>query len=222
MRKGIVYGYYQPASGKWYVGKTINENGRKSQHRKSQGRSLNTNFGRAIKKYGYDSFKYEILFSIETDDLDILNKVLSDMEIHFITAKEGYTKGYNLTIGGEGAAGAKRTDEFKKAQSERLKGRKGHQGRVGVKHNEETRIKMSENRKGKTHKLSPEGLIKKQNSCKERLSKTVLQFNRQNECIAEFISLTDASEKTGVGRSCIGSVCNGRQISAGGFIWKFK
>lgn len=33
-RRGIIYGYYQPASDKWYVGQTVNPIHRQSEHRK--------------------------------------------------------------------------------------------------------------------------------------------------------------------------------------------
>ena len=52
--------------------------------------------------------------------------------------------------------------------------------------------------------------------------KKIVQLTQSNEYIQCFKSIAEASKITGVNRSCIGSCCNHRCLSAGGFIWMFK
>jgi len=52
--------------------------------------------------------------------------------------------------------------------------------------------------------------------------KAVLQFTKDGEFIAEYVSIMDAERKTGVHQSNISKCCNGKGYkSAGGFKWKY-
>lgn len=55
------------------------------------------------------------------------------------------------------------------------------------------------------------------------LSKKVLQFTRNNEFVADYPSVSEASRNTGVNKTCILQCCNCRPNykSAGGFIWRY-
>lgn len=65
------------------------------------------------------------------------------------------------------------------------------------------------------------GLIKSGSNCK--LSKGVIQFSALNyKKLNTYGSARIASKKTGVPSSSISLVCNGKRITAGGYIWKFK
>ena len=58
---------------------------------------------------------------------------------------------------------------------------------------------------------------------KSPLRKTVYQIDvNTKELIATFESMTDASEYTGIKRESISMACNGKQKTAGGYIWKFE
>ena len=63
--------------------------------------------------------------------------------------------------------------------------------------------KMLKNRKGRT-------------SCK-----TVVQII-DNKIINEYVSIMDASRKTGIPSSGISKACNGIYKNSGGFVWKYK
>jgi hypothetical protein len=65
------------------------------------------------------------------------------------------------------------------------------------------------------------GPVKDENWYKA-VSKPILQFDKGQNLIAEWDSIQQASTKLNINRSDIGSVCNGRYKTAGGFIWKFK
>lgn len=95
MNTGTIYMYTSP-SNKRYIGQTWNEQKRRWDHRAGVGK--NPYFHAAIRKYGKDSFKYEILHSgIETQE------ELSRLERELIAKYNTRApNGYNLTDGGEG------------------------------------------------------------------------------------------------------------------------
>lgn len=95
MSTGIIYMYTSP-SGKRYVGQTWDEQKRRWEHRSVSGKK--SVFHEAIKKYGKNSFVYEILHSnIKTQEE--LNRLESETIARFNTIAP---HGYNLTTGGEG------------------------------------------------------------------------------------------------------------------------
>ena len=127
---GCIYRLTNTINGKKYIGKTVNFKSRMRDHKNSKDAFY---VHRAIRKYGWNTFKKEIIID------DIPEEDLSNMEVCYI-AVENTKKpnGYNLTDGGEGTSGHKHTEEWKKKQSERM---------AGFKHTEESRKKMSEIRK---------------------------------------------------------------------------
>lgn len=102
MRAGVIYKYESP-SGKVYIGQTMNEAHRKSQH-KSEARNPKKYFHKAIAKYGFDNFKYDVIFRTASKNDNKLKYLLNVMETYFIKKYDSNNpdKGYNLTEGGEG------------------------------------------------------------------------------------------------------------------------
>ena len=72
--------------------------------------------------------------------------------------------------------------------------------------NEELKNKISESMTGKHNKPQ----------------KSVLQFSKSGELIAEYPSGKEAQKQTGLPTSNICSCCKGRQKSCGGYIWRYK
>lgn len=101
--QGIIYCYISP-SGKYYVGQTYNESKRKCQHKNLAynlyDKTYNYKFYQAIRKYGWDSFEYKVLITIEADTKEELSKQLDEKEIYYIKLYDSYHNGYNMTIGG--------------------------------------------------------------------------------------------------------------------------
>lgn len=56
----------------------------------------------------------------------------------------------------------------------------------------------------------------------EKSSKTVIQYTKNDEFVAEYKSTQEASRQTGISQGHISSVCNGKRKSAGGYVWKYK
>lgn len=77
---------------------------------------------------------------------------------------------------------------------------------------ESTRLKISKSLMG--HKVSNDIITK--------LSKSVLQYDLNNNFIAEYKSMTDAQKITGIDRTSIQNVCKGKYKSSSNFIWKYK
>lgn len=117
---GIIYKYTSP-SDKCYIGQTIRETIRKCGHKNAALKeNAQTKFARAIRKYGWENFEYEVLFTIDNDDKKRVKEKLDFMERYYIRKFDSYNNGYNMTLGGEGGSG-KHTEEFKKMMSERMK-----------------------------------------------------------------------------------------------------
>ena len=81
-------------------------------------------FYNAIKKHGWDSFEWDAIY--QSQDFEHTLKI---MEPHFITEYCSWVgfedcNGYNVTRGGEGTTGWKRSPELIESHRQQLKGRK--------------------------------------------------------------------------------------------------
>ncbi|MCI4437872.1 MAG: hypothetical protein JHC33_13780 [Ignisphaera sp.] len=133
MNNYIVYKYTSP-SGKHYIGKTINESRRKSRHIQDAKRGSNLPFHIAIRKYGIDAFTYEVIVC------NVPEYLINPFEKYWINFYHAYSIGYNCTIGGEGIAGRRHTENTKRIISE---ARKGNKDWLGKTHSKTSIIKMS-------------------------------------------------------------------------------
>lgn len=120
-------------SGKVYIGITKNVYTRWQQHVLDAHRGSKCTLHKAIRKYGFDNFKKEILV---TSTLSYVK----EMEVKAIAAYSTMVPaGYNMTAGGDGTAGYIFTDEDKMKIGLVQKGRK---------HSEESKRLRSEKLKG--------------------------------------------------------------------------
>lgn len=159
---------------------------------------------KAIKKYGWENFKKEILYE------NLSEEEAKQQEISLIkTLKSNIKKyGYNLTEGGDGTLGRRFTEEQKKQISEKNKGRaisEEHKERLrqvnlGKHHSEETKRKMSESHKGNKASLGRKHTEewKRQNS--ERMKGSKNGHSKRVICIETqkvYDTMTQAREETG-------------------------
>lgn len=162
---GIVYRATNIINGKVYIGQTIGTLNRRMVCHISDAllKKDNMYFHKAIRKYGKENFIWEII--VECKSLKELNK----SEIGMIEKYDTFSKGYNLTEGGEGVLGLwgeaafwygrHHTEESKKKMSEGKKGEKNYN--YGKHPTKETREKMSKSSEGK----------KMSDSAREKVSK---------------------------------------------------
>jgi len=110
MRTGIVYVYTSLESGKKYVGQTTRgmDIRHKEHFKKVDGHGK---FKNAIRKYGIEGFKLEILEDsvVLASSLKSKMTVLDELEIKYIEKYDSMNNGYNSTLGGGGCLGFKQT-----------------------------------------------------------------------------------------------------------------
>jgi group I intron endonuclease len=128
-----IYKATNKVNGKVYIGFDSNWPHRKNSH-KCYHKTGDTKFYRAIKKYGWQNFEWQLLYQskdkIYTKDF---------MENYFIEQYDSFKNGYNSTLGGDGTFGIIRKKQ---------KVPYNHNGWLGKKHTEETKKLMSQNMKG--------------------------------------------------------------------------
>jgi len=94
---GLIYKATNKVNGKEYVGQTVQT----LYNRRKEGYG-DTKFGRAIKKYGKESFEYTILWELEEDDKIMLIHNLNILEEIEIGVRNLTDRnfGYNTKMGG--------------------------------------------------------------------------------------------------------------------------
>jgi group I intron endonuclease len=140
----VIYKITSPI-GKVYIGRTKNFNGRMAEHKHNALVKKSTYpIHKAIRKYGWDDMKKEILCEIEEDKAQKL-------EEEFILAYDSVKRGYNSTYGGFGGNIFKDNPELleklRKTLSERFTGEKN--GMYGKTHTSETLDKLKQKAKGR-------------------------------------------------------------------------
>lgn len=126
MRKYVIYRATNTINNKVYIGFDSRWPRRKSQHKHTAtyGTETSNTFYNAIRKYGWENFIWEVIY--ESKDGDYTLKV---MENHFIVEHNSYvhlenSKGYNMTLGGEGTLGHVKPQSAIDSQREKIMGRK--------------------------------------------------------------------------------------------------
>lgn len=160
----LIYKITNKINGKVYIGKTTTSLSKRWKwHRNAANQGGQFHFARAIRKYGPKAFTREVIYHAK--DVDELAK----METHFILSHQSHEpeKGYNMTLGGEGASLV--TEETRRRMSEVRLGKKlseehcrhigdskrgSNSPHWGKPRSEETRRKIGEAQRGK--KLSAE------------------------------------------------------------------
>lgn len=231
-----VSGIYKLTSpnGKSYIGKTTNLYARLNQYKNLHCKNQ-TYLYHAIKKYGWENFKVELLEQVEDEDLDILDTTLNELEIKYIaefrvTERD---KGYNISSGGEGG---RLTEETKRKIGEGNRGKilsaetkeKISKARMGTVFTEETKRRMSEARVGiklaeETKKKMSETRLKMSPKDRRKMSKEVNQLDLQGNFIKSWGSLKEAAIGVGLKSSSgISAACKDTQKTSKGFKWEYK
>jgi hypothetical protein len=163
-KPGIIYKVTNLINGKIYIGKTVAKLKKRISSHIFNVRSSNYNsaFHAAIRKYGEQNFKWEVI------DKCLFPDILCELEKFYI--KQFNCKapgGYNLTDGGDGACGHTVTPEVRKKISDALCGEKNFNygkkfpeksvetkrkisiANTGKHRSEETKMRMSAAQKGR-------------------------------------------------------------------------
>ncbi len=151
--KGIIYCAENNINNRVYIGQTIQTlDRRKNRHRRSHS---NFHFHNALRKYG--DWNWNVICDVEAPNNILLKEYLDIVESIYIEQYDSFGNGYNLTKGGGGTLGSKRSEESKTRMSVAHKGRKHskeHKDRISESLKgriclEETKVKISISEKGK-------------------------------------------------------------------------
>jgi len=217
----VIYLTTNLINNKKYIGKDINNNPKYL----GSGSVLK----KAIKKYGKENFKKEILeYCNNKEELwqreeywlnfyDVESNPLFYNRTNKAYGNSGQTQKGKIKIS-NARKGWIPSDETKKLMSENRKGHKMYndewrskikEALTGIKRSDKTKQKQSEARKNKPSKSK----------------KSVLQYDKQGNFLKEYPSAVEAAKslnkKTG---AAITEVCNGKgnRKSIFGYIWKYK
>jgi group I intron endonuclease len=126
METYTIYRATNKINGKVYIGFTANWPQRINGHNydRRYGNAENKAFYNAINKYGWDAFEWDAIY--QSHDYA---HTLTVMEPHFINEHRSWVgfkncNGYNITRGGEGCSGYKRSLELIESHRQKMKGRK--------------------------------------------------------------------------------------------------
>lgn len=187
-----------------YVGKTNNPRRRFNQELSEARRNPNgTRRNSWIKNLLDRGFKPEqfIIDIVPTDEWAF-------WEIHYIGLFK--TFGYILTNHSNGGCGPNSVSaETRKKLSTALK---GNTNKRGTKLSDDTKLKLSDIAKGRINTLES----------RKKVSKSVLQFDKKNVFLREWLSGKEAAKKLNINQANLNLACNNKRKSAGGYIWKFK
>ena len=207
---GIIYEYINNVTGKVYVGQTVDPKGRKRSHR------YNTNFDdtyfyRALRKYGENSFTYNVIEECS-------QSTLNDREIYWINQRGSIApNGYNTKQGGSQAL---HSEESKAKMSEARMGikfseshlenlRKSH---IGNTHTEETKEKLRNLHLGR--KWDPSSHIKRAETLRENqllIMKPIERYNDRGEVVRSYPSVRAAADELGVISARVVECCQGKR-----------
>lgn len=229
---GTIYKLTSP-SGKHYIGQTINLEDRKRSFYNPNKYYSGHKLDNAIKKYGVENFKYEIIIQIMDTNKIKLRETLDELEIFYIEKYNSYKEGYNMTLGGSGSTGCFQTENSRKLISDKAKGRKGSM--LGKHLTEEQRKKVSDFAKTRTGDKNPFFGKSHSDETKRKIgmanSVPVIQLDLEGNIVNEFSSAREAAITLGKPKanSEIIKVCknyispSGRHyITALGYKWKYK
>jgi group I intron endonuclease len=127
-----VYLLINVVNGKGYVGITSGEVSRRmDQHYDAAKYMKETLLARALRKYGADGFVLTILGHADSwEELCAMERAAIQTHNTFAFTKTGH--GYNMTLGGEGAAGLRQSAEHRQRIGDAQRGEKNHRYGKGM------------------------------------------------------------------------------------------
>lgn len=205
--KGIIYKYTNLLNGKIYIGRTINEQNRKATHLYASLRKRDlSHFHNAIRKYGIENFKYDIIYTVNSNIPNYVNQILNLMEPYYINLYNSRNRniGYNITKGGEDGSHPM-TDELKIKISLSKRGHKmGEEarrnisnGHKGIIFSEERKRNISNSKKGIA--TAPQYLL--------------FKYNNNDELIGIFRSIRELSNESSINYDTLRKTYNKKNLS---------
>ena len=204
MREYTVYIHKNLKNDKYYVGMTSKEP--KKRFNYGFGYRNNSKMWSDIQESNWNTDWVHGILGKFTDKNEALK-----YEAFLIAMLDSARNGYNTSE--YDSHYYKRTEEHKKKLSESLTGRTL---------SEETRKKMAESHIGMTFSEEHKKKISEANKGKiNSPTKSVLQYSMNGEFITKYPSTREAERITGCYHNSISACCEGKQKSAGGYVWRY-
>ncbi len=211
---GKIYKITNIITDRVYIGQTTQKylSTRWLAHLHEARRGTDRKLYKSIRKHGADNFKIEIIEEID-------NSLLEEREIYWITYYNSYKTGYNSNLGG-----CKQESKLvgkEELLEELYKTNTIHEisKQVGISRTTIRRFLKSINIYNKGKQINPGH----SNNCVKKTS--IVQFDKAGNLIQEFNSMKDAVNLLNLNKkasSQISRCCQGKRLSAYGFIWKYK
>lgn len=207
----IIYKATNKANGKVYIGQSSHSLEWRVRKHKQDSQKEDTYFYRAIRKYGFDNFEWEVI-----DNTATTHEELNELEKFYIKQYESFdnkNKGYNSTSGGDYAYEI--TEEEKRNRSLRAQGKNnpmyGKPGTwKGKKFSEEHKKHLSEALKGRKTPWLEGG---NNHSAVPIINMTTGE---------KFDSIIEAAKAYNVVADAIGNNLKGISKTCCGCIWKYQ
>lgn len=234
MYEGYIYCVTNSVNQKQYVGqtmRTIAERWKQHCYAAISGENSSILY-RAMRLHGVENFNVVELCKLSADSEDKLRDMLNDHESYYIAELGTYMPdGYNMTTGGQNAANVEK-------------------GVVCVMPNGDVVARYrSAADAGRTTGIKSDGITSAcryttthfaggyfwyydtditaeigDNIGKQELRRNipVYQFTQEGVLISMYTSPSEASLSTGIDAGKIRAVCNGKRMSAGGYVWSYS
>lgn len=184
-----IYSYTNTVNGKIYIGQTRST----LEHRANKGRGYveSRHFGNAIKKYGWDAFKPDILAQVKTAE------EANDLEKYYIKTMNSRDPnvGYNIDEGGKNH---EPSQEWCKAISDKAKERykdKTKNPMYGKKHTPETLQKMRDEKTGSKNPMYGKHWTEKQYEAAKHREKPTFTDEWREHVTAHILRVVDERVK---------------------------
>lgn len=211
----IIYKAQNTFTSETYIGATTKSlEERKADHLQKANKKVGSYFQEAIGTYGPDAFTWEQIDTASSND------ELASKEIRYISEYDALENGYCGDKGG----GFKKTvykynlDGSLNATFENLN---LASETIGVRKQDISRACWNVNQ-------TLGGFLWSYN-CRESFvpehdnrRKEVIQSFLDGNLVSQYISVAEASRKTGVSKTCISRCCRGERENSGGFLWKYS
>lgn len=216
LKKWCVYCHTNKVNGKKYIGITSQKPA--TRWNNGEGYKRCPRFYNAIKHYGWDMFRHDILYT------GLTKEAAERLEIELIAKYQTQNPkfGYNLASGGLVNSGWSQSEEAKKNLSEI------HTGKPRT---AETKEKISktikkkwENKKFSQNMSNAMKRHWENDECRMKISGANNCNAREVICVETnkiYGSMTEAQKDTGIHHNNIYQVCCGKRQTAGGYHWKY-
>ncbi len=213
--KRIIYKVTNLHTGHMYIGTTTKDiPKRKSDHEQKANNGKGSYFQEAIGTYGPDAFEWE-----QIDTANDVNE-LAEKEKQYILLYDSLENGYNQDSGGGFQKNVYQYDSKDGTLIAVYDSLKSAASALDASRTSISNTCLGQNRTCMgyywsytlTEPFVIEGDLRK---------KKVIQYDLEDNRIAIFESVAEASSKTGISKTCISRCCRGEREQSGGFLWKY-